>query len=255
MPSKPPAINRAALTSLGLKGLPLKPGVVKSAAKEKTIAMDDYTESTRKLEKLGDMPDVDLTMDEGGESVGENLEAGDDDDDVLEKNPAQMDVDEEEEEDPLDAFMSAVKQEVSNVNGADTKKNALRLGARVDDNMDDEPTDPQAAPVDEIDATNLNPEDILAFVFSYSNPSTILNILYRLAAKKIKKKDVALVDHTKVLYEPFRKAFYHPPPDVADMSEQDAEDLRLALDGIKIRGIDCPYPVTKWSHCGLPASV
>ena len=30
--------------------------------------------------------------------------------------------------------------------------------------------------------------------------------------------------------------------------------LRLELDGIKIRGIDCPRPVTKWSHCGLPAS-
>jgi ATP-dependent RNA helicase DDX46/PRP5 len=169
LPSKPPAaINRTALASLGLKGLPLKPGVVKTVAKEKTLvggAMDDYTESTRKLETLGDMPDVDLTMEEGGESVGENLEAADDDDDVLEKNEAKMDVD-EEEEDPLDAFMSSVKKEVSMVNGTDSKKNASsRLGARVDDNVDDEPTNSQAAPIDEIDATNLNPEDILACVY------------------------------------------------------------------------------------------
>jgi ATP-dependent RNA helicase DDX46/PRP5 len=82
----------------------------------------------------------------------------------------------------------------------------------------------------------------------------ILTFIHRLAAKKIKKKDVAAVDHTKVQYEPFRKAFYHPPPDVAEMTEEDAENLRLALDGIKIRGVDCPYPVTRWSHCGLPAN-
>jgi ATP-dependent RNA helicase DDX46/PRP5 len=63
-----------------------------------------------------------------------------------------------------------------------------------------------------------------------------------------------VTDHTKVTYEPFRKAFYHPAPDVADMSEQDVENLRLALDSIKIRGVDCPNPVTKWSQCGMPAS-
>lgn len=66
---------------------------------------------------------------------------------------------------------------------------------------------------------------------------------------------MATVDHSKVQYEPFRKDFYHPAPDVAELTEQDAENLRLALDGIKIRGIDCPFPVTKWSHCGLPSGV
>jgi ATP-dependent RNA helicase DDX46/PRP5 len=55
-------------------------------------------------------------------------------------------------------------------------------------------------------------------------------------------------------YEPFRKAFYHPPPDVAAMTDEEADLLRLSLDGIKIRGVDCPKPVTKWSHCGLPSS-
>jgi ATP-dependent RNA helicase DDX46/PRP5 len=144
----------------------LKPGLLKNTAKGKTLiggVMDDYTESTRKLETLGDMPDVDLTMEDGGESVGENLEAvEDDDDDVIEKPAVQMDVD-EEEEDPLDAFMSTVKKEVTLVDGSDSKKQASsRLGARVDDNADDGPTISQAAVVDEIDATNLNPEEILA---------------------------------------------------------------------------------------------
>lgn len=38
------------------------------------------------------------------------------------------------------------------------------------------------------------------------------------------------------------------------MDEDQVELLRLALDSIKIRGVDCPRPITKWSHCGLPAS-
>ncbi|EDR12493.1 uncharacterized protein LACBIDRAFT_151181, partial [Laccaria bicolor S238N-H82] len=90
---------------------------------------------------------------------------------------------------------------------------------------------------DELDATDLNPEDILA-----------------LAAKKAKKKELAAVDHGRVRYEPFRKEFYIPPPDIAAMTEEEAEFLRLELDSIKIRGIDCPKPVTKWSHFGLPAN-
>lgn len=37
------------------------------------------------------------------------------------------------------------------------------------------------------------------------------------------------------------------------MTDEDASNLRLQLDGIKIRGVDCPKPITKWSYCGLPA--
>ena len=73
-------------------------------------------------------------------------------------------------------------------------------------------------------------------------------------AKKAKKKDLAAIDHTRVSYESFRKEFYVPPPDIADMTDEEADLLRLELDGIKIRGVDCPRPVTKWSHFGLPAS-
>lgn len=78
--------------------------------------------------------------------------------------------------------------------------------------------------------------------------------LDRLAAKKVKKKDLAVVDHSRMTYEPFRKEFYRPAPEVADMDPEDVDLLRLALDGIKIRGVDCPKPVTKWSHCGLPST-
>jgi ATP-dependent RNA helicase DDX46/PRP5 len=72
-----------------------------------------------------------------------------------------------------------------------------------------------------------------------------------IANKAKKKKDIPAIDHAKVEYEPFRKKFYHEPSDLAALSEEEAVSLRLELDGIKIRGVDVPRPVQKWSQCGL----
>ncbi|KAG9017333.1 pre-mRNA processing RNA-helicase [Tulasnella sp. JGI-2019a] len=241
LPAKPTGqLNRNNLTALGLKGLPIKPDVLKKA-KTAAAAMDDSVETARKLVKLGDMPAVDMTQVEGEAAVGENLEAGDDDDDdaaaamqdVVMQNNA---MDEEEEEDPLDAFMTGVITEVKKVNAEDREKHGVDATMDIDGNDEAGDDVPEAVP-DELDATNLRPEDILA-----------------LAAKKIKKKDLAVTDHTRIKYEPFRSNFYSVPPEIADMEDGEVDVLRLALDGIKIRGLDCPRPITKWSHCGLPTS-
>jgi ATP-dependent RNA helicase DDX46/PRP5 len=209
--------------------------------------MDDSVETKRKLETLGDMPAVDMTI-QDDVTVGD-LEVDDDDDEANRMDQAikakakdTMDVDEEEEADPLDAFMSGVKEEVKKVNLEDMKKivgaNGIQFRIRLDERMGDDGTEEETeATIDEIDATELNPEEILA-----------------LAAKKAKKKELATVDHSRIHYEPFRKEFYMPPPDIVNMTDDEAELLRLELDGIKIRGVDCPRPVTKWSHFGMPAN-
>ncbi|KAJ8464013.1 hypothetical protein ONZ51_g9873 [Trametes cubensis] len=228
------SLNRSALGSLGLKGLPLKPEVLKTS--KSAAAFDDSVETKMKLQTL-DLPEVDMTMTEG--KIG-SLE-GDDEDEETGASTSQVKatdaMDEDDEVDPLDAFMSGVKEEVKKVNLEDMKKMKAtgHLGVRLDDHGDE--VEEEGPELDELDATELNPEDILA-----------------LAAKKAKKKDLAAVDHSKVAYEPFRKEFYIPPPDVAEMTDEEADLLRLELDGIKIRGVDCPRPVTKWSHFGLPAS-
>ncbi|KAI0091945.1 P-loop containing nucleoside triphosphate hydrolase protein [Irpex rosettiformis] len=182
-----------------------------------------------------------MTMADGQAGVGD-LEGDDDDDDgnnmVQDKAKDAMDED-EDEIDPLDAFMSGVKEEVKKVNMEDLKKMSHSDSSRVrlDEQGDDIGDDLDGPEPDELDTTELNPEDILA-----------------LAAKKAKKKDIAAVDHTRVTYEPFRKEFYTAPPDISAMTDEEADLLRLELDGIKIRGVDCPRPATKWSHFGLPAS-
>lgn len=212
----------------------MKPELLKTS--KSAAGFDDSVETKRKLQTL-DLPEVDMTMTDGQSNIGD-LEADDEDDNAAAPAKAVDAMDEDDEIDPLEAFMSGVKEEVKKVNLEDMKKMKATagLGVRLDErDMDD--GEEEAPGPDELDATDLNPEDILA-----------------LAAKKAKKKDLAAVDHSRIAYEPFRKEFYIAPPDVAEMTDEEAELLRLELDGIKIRGVDCPRPVTKWSHFGLPAS-
>ena len=245
-------LNRAAFGGLGLKGLPVKPDILKGS--KAASVMDDSVETKRHLEMLGDMPAVDMSMADGEAGIGD-LEVDDDDDEDANRIDAEakarakantqtsVDVDQYDDVDPLDAFMDCVKDEVKKVNAEDLKKmvGSGRLPERQDDRMNEagaDDDDGEADAQDELDATDLNPEDILA-----------------LAAKKARKKDLAAVDHNKIKYEPFRKEFYVPPPEVAAMTDEEADLLRLELDSIKIRGVECPRPVTKWSHFGLHASV
>lgn len=64
-----------------------------------------------------------------------------------------------------------------------------------------------------------------------ANPGDIL----AMASKGRKKKDLPSVNHSKMNYEPFRKKFYTEPAELASISEEELADLRLELDGIKIR--------------------
>jgi ATP-dependent RNA helicase DDX46/PRP5 len=214
--------------------------------------MDDSDQPAKKQLKKLNLPPMDPLLKPGaGGKVGSgsDLEDGDDDDgddDEEDAGPNAMQIDkpegaadDDDEEDPLDAFMSTVSNEVKTVDAADRKRFGTKTSKIVAPVMGDDDgavvEDPSTAEPDELDQAGA--EDIMA-----------------LAAKKIKKKDIPTVDHSKMDYEPFQKEFYHPPTEIRELSEEDADRLRMELDAIKVRGKDCPKPLTKWSYCGLPAS-
>ncbi|KAL7423892.1 pre-mRNA processing RNA-helicase [Cryptotrichosporon argae] len=243
-------------------GLPNKP----TPLKRSITALDDEAAPDRKLQKLENLPDVNPEVQSGSETnlaaVDEDLAvaAGDEDneDDTVnadvkpeladapngetivgakdpdmdgsEKNgtkPEAMDVDEEEEEDPLDAFMRQNVVTVKKVNRSDAKRSGL-----LDDDDDD---------ADGVDVKNKAEEDLAK-----------AEALLALAATKSRKKDLPTPDHAKMDYEPFQKAFYRAPVEVTAMSEEETELVRLEMDGIKIRGQDAPRPVRNWGAFGLP---
>ncbi|KAL9039902.1 MAG: hypothetical protein Q9180_002247 [Flavoplaca navasiana] len=132
-----------------------------------------------------------------------------------------------EEEDPLDAFMTGL----GNPMDTPVKSNGLKISKS-------KKQQPEAIFGDDdvdLNTVAVDPDDFLAI------------------ASKKKKKDLPTINHSKVNYQPFRKNFYHEPSELAEMTEEEVADLRLELDGIKIRGIDAPKPVQKWSQCGLGA--
>ncbi|CAO0795838.1 unnamed protein product [Mucor circinelloides] len=156
--------------------------------------------------------------------------------------PVDTEMKDSEDIDPLEAYMLDVHAETRKINEEDKKRmvqmknNASnkRRGSIVEDDDEDVPS--KEGNADDEEDIGSDPEDILA-----------------LAAKKVKRKDIAPVDHSKMDYEFFRKDFYIEPPELKEMTQEQVELLRLELDGIKIRGVHCPKPITKWTHCGLPA--
>ena len=134
----------------------------------------------------------------------------------------QQALEEEEEVDPLDAFMSGL--------GDAPAKRAFKKSGRpirqAEDLFENEDNEMEAVEPDD--------DDILA-----------------MAAKKKKKKDIPKVNHEKINYEPFEKSFYLEPSDLQDLTEEDVADLRFELGDVKVVGRNVPKPALKWSQCGL----
>ena len=139
---------------------------------------------------------------------------------------AVVEVEEEDDVDPLDAFMSGLGDPFiasKPSKGPQFNKRTIQQPEALFGDEDD---------VD-LKTLDADPDDILAI------------------ANKPKKKALPTTNHAKISYEPFRKSFYHEPSELSEMTEEEVADLRLELDGIKIRGVDAPKPVQKWSQCGL----
>lgn len=144
------------------------------------------------------------------------------------ENKVELEPEEEEEEeaDPLDAFMTGLGDPLKAPKTTlEIKQSKKRGGQQPEAMFGDDDVD--------LNTVAADPEDILAM------------------ASKRKKKDLPTTNHAKISYQPFRKNFYHQPTELSEMTEEEVADLRLELDGIKIRGIDAPKPVQKWSQCGL----
>lgn len=135
--------------------------------------------------------------------------------------PEKMEVD-EEEVDPLDAFMAGLDE-----SGSVSKPKSTA-------------TKPAQEPETYFD------DDDYGFEADGTDPTAILAM-----AKNRKKKDIPTIDYGKIVLNPVRKNFWVEPYELSQLTEEETNDLRLELDGIKVSGKDVPKPVQKWSHCGL----
>jgi ATP-dependent RNA helicase DDX46/PRP5 len=146
--------------------------------------------------------------------------------DATPQEQTEADAVEEEEADPLDAFMSGLTEP--------TPFGRFSNGLKIPKRRQQEPEAMFGDDNEDMQIPEDDPDDFSTF-----------------QSKLRKKKDLPAVNHAKMNYESFRKDFYVEPSEYAEMTEAEVADLRLELDGIKIRGVDVPKPVLKWSQCGL----
>ena len=73
--------------------------------------------------------------------------------------------------------------------------------------------------------------------------------------KKLSKGEkMGNVDHDAMDYKPFRRAFYTEVPELQRMDESVVREYR-AMNGIKVKGKRVPKPLRTWIQAGLPTAV
>ncbi|KAJ2511602.1 pre-mRNA processing RNA-helicase [Coemansia sp. RSA 2049] len=160
-----------------------------------------------------------------------------------ENDIALMDVDDANDEvDPLEEYMQNMESQAANtsVDAAGDRAVEGDIATSTDVRLED-PASKQTTLVeddmDDMDYVDPDVEDVLA-----------------LAAKRLKRKEIAAVDHSKMNYESFKRNFYIEPAELRNMDPAEVDRMRADLGGIKIRGVDPPKPAASWSHFGLPAA-
>ncbi|XP_065216566.1 probable ATP-dependent RNA helicase DDX46 [Planococcus citri] len=164
--------------------------------------------------------------------------------------PVVVEEEAEEEIDPLDAFMMGVNEEVKKVNKLDEGKavNPTPTSGVVIMTGVAKKTSEQKRKGELIEQNQDGLE------YSSEEEEEDLNSAAANLANK-QKKDLAKIDHSGVEYIPFRKTFYVEVPEIAKMTNEEVAKYREDLEGIRVRGKNCPKPIKTWAHCGVSKKV
>ena len=177
----------------------------------------------------------------------------------------------EEDDDPLDAYMNEIQKEVKKTKGAPPPKKVVKkadldksaagnslvsgikkkgivimsgVAKKTTSNAD------QVAKRGELMEQN---QDGLEYSSEEEKEEGLDTAMDKLAKKG--KKDLAIVDHNKIEYLPFKKDFYREVPEIAKMTNGEVETYREDMEGIKVKGKLCPRPVKTWAQCGVSTKI
>ncbi|KAG8176875.1 hypothetical protein JTE90_026585 [Oedothorax gibbosus] len=164
-----------------------------------------------------------------------------------EEAPPKMEV---EEEDPLDAFMQGIQDEVKQLRPGNLKKDdgEDKNGAKVQVIVG------MAKKKEAKSKGELMEQDQDGLEYSSEEEAEDLqSAMSNLQANKNKK--LLTVTKEDVTYQPFCKNFYVEVPELAKMSMEEVEAWRCEMEGIKVKGRGCPKPIRNWAQCGVSKKV
>ncbi|XP_071106220.1 probable ATP-dependent RNA helicase DDX46 [Haliotis cracherodii] len=182
-----------------------------------------------------------------------------DEDEVVQEN----DKDDENEVDPLDAFMQSVTDEVKCARDKDKThdKSDNQKGA----NGNSAPAAAVSGKVTFITAVAKKKDDtskekgevmesnIDAMEYSSEEEEEDLDTTMSNMARK--RKELTVVDHARIYYPSYRKNFYVEVPEIAKLTQEEVDQMREDMEGIKVRGKNCPKPVRSWAQCGVSKKI
>uniref|UniRef100_A0A668A7I6 Probable ATP-dependent RNA helicase DDX46 n=1 Tax=Myripristis murdjan TaxID=586833 RepID=A0A668A7I6_9TELE len=218
--------------------------------------VEKWREEQRKkaIENIGE---IKRELEEMKQGKKWSLEDDDDDDEDApegeeEKQTPMEQQAEEDDMDPLDAYMEEVKEEVKNgvflavltpffcqiicftkvVTVVKTKKGPhthKKKGELMENDQD---------------------------AMEYSSEEEEVDLQTALTGYQTKQRKVLEpVDHQKIQYEPYRKNFYVEVPELAKMTTEEVNAFRMELEGITVKGKGCPKPIKTWVQCGTSMKI
>lgn len=155
-----------------------------------------------------------------------------------------------EDEDPLDAFMAGIQEEVvmqdvhfhgsSKPSGSKEKQKKENIR---DDIEGEDVQEEFFRFMEENPEFGVIPEEDEAFDYDEEGNPII-------HAKKAPIDPLPPIDHSDIDYDPFEKNFFTETEDIAKLSPTDVDQLRYKL-GIRVTGISPPKPVSSFAHFGF----
>ncbi|KAL1819674.1 hypothetical protein DCAR_0415978 [Daucus carota subsp. sativus] len=166
--------------------------------------------------------------------------------------------DEDEEIDPLDAFMNQmVLPEVEKLTGASVAddNSSMKKDKDLHPNTKQPRKGPNKSmgriiPGEDSDSgySDADEEDMPVEDDDEDDDEFIKRV------KKTKAEKLSIVDHSKIDYIPFRKNFYIEVKEISRMTAEEVTAYRTQLE-LKIHGKDVPKPIKTWHQTGLSTKI
>uniref|UniRef100_A0A8D0DWE7 Probable ATP-dependent RNA helicase DDX46 n=1 Tax=Salvator merianae TaxID=96440 RepID=A0A8D0DWE7_SALMN len=217
--------------------------------------VEKWREEQRKkaMENIGELKKEIEEMKQGKKW---SLEDDDDDDEETAEGEKEGNEIEDEELDPLDAYMEEVKEEVKKFNmrsvkgGGGSEKKSGPTVTKVVTVVKTKKASPETEK--KKGELMVNDQDAM----EYSSEEEEVDLQTALTGYQTKhRKLLEPVDHGKIEYESYRKNFYVEVPELAKMTQEEVIAYRLEMEGITVKGKGCPKPIKTWVQCGISMKI
>ncbi|CAM8903512.1 unnamed protein product [Rhodiola kirilowii] len=180
------------------------------------------------------------------------------DEDVMQDGPSEIGTSEEDDIDPLDAFMnSMVLPEVEKLNSISThgsstgKKDQEKNGIK---RNGEQPKRSTCRGIGRIIPGEDSDGDYGDFEDDGNKSEDEDDEEFMKRVKKTKAEKLTIVDHSKIDYPPFRNNFYIEVKEITRMAAEEVFAYRKELE-LKIHGRDVPKPIKIWHQTGLTSKI